>query len=374
MKKQKINILNLLLAGVIMIAGGWFAPREAEAIDYCITARCKKAKKDAAEAARKAAEAAGAANNLQGEIKRLKAKVTGLEADIAANQAVVVDLATRIKEAEGRLKKTQSALAELLLDLHFSEKPEGIMLLAGSETISEMAEKRSRLGAAREQIKITALTIKDTKEKLERQKREIERILAEEESQKTEIVATKQRSEYLEKTYRNNAKAFSEAQKRHKKIQQEEEEEIRRLNSIGYVGNGVNNYPLKNRCPRDNNMGVAYAGNWCQCTSYAGWKAYSRWGFKYWTVRFGHAKTWGARARAAGYKVTNTPALHTVAANTNGYYGHVMWVEKVYPDGSIDVSEYNNSYSSKSGLPGDFGYRSRVPRSHQVGWEFIHFN
>lgn len=64
---------------------------------------------------------------------------------------------------------------------------------------------------------------------------------------------------------------------------------------------------------------------------------------------WGNAATWAAAARASGYAVNNTPAPGAVAhwnAYSDpwvGYYGHVGIVESVNADGTVTISEMNNS-------------------------------
>ena len=51
---------------------------------------------------------------------------------------------------------------------------------------------------------------------------------------------------------------------------------------------------------------------------------------------------WASSAqRYSGIWVDNTPAANTVAVSGYGGYGHVMWVESVNPDGTLNISEYN---------------------------------
>ena len=64
---------------------------------------------------------------------------------------------------------------------------------------------------------------------------------------------------------------------------------------------------------------------------------------------WGNASTWAAAARSSGYVVNNTPAPGAIAqwnAYSDawiGYYGHVAVVESVHGDGTITISEMNNS-------------------------------
>ena len=67
-----------------------------------------------------------------------------------------------------------------------------------------------------------------------------------------------------------------------------------------------------------------------------------------------------------GFKfvVTTTPVANSIAVQTGGSStGHVAWVESVNANGTINITEYNNKYSSASGRWGDFGSRINVPAS-----------
>lgn len=55
----------------------------------------------------------------------------------------------------------------------------------------------------------------------------------------------------------------------------------------------------------------------------------------------GNANTWYARAAAQGMAVGTTPRDGAVGTTTRGALGHVVFVEKVNGDGTIDISEMN---------------------------------
>jgi len=55
----------------------------------------------------------------------------------------------------------------------------------------------------------------------------------------------------------------------------------------------------------------------------------------------GNANTWYVRAAADGYRVGSSPRAGAVGATTAGALGHVVYVEKVYRNGRIKLSEMN---------------------------------
>lgn len=344
--------------------------REANAVDYCVSDECKAAAAKEEEARQKAASASAAAENLEQVVQGLELEIFALEAKIASNEAVAADLALKIQATEDKLSVQKSALASLLVNTYFESEPETIILLAGSNSLSDLTERETRAETVKQQINLSAKNIKATKLELEGQKAEVDRILVDQNNQKQVIAEKRAEQNALIAKYQNNAEAYTaEAEEARKIKEQEIAEEIARLNSSGVAAFGVNTYPYQGDCPHKN---LWYSTQWgyvCQCTSYAGWKAYEHWGvyIAYW----GNAYSWDESAVARGYRVDRNPAPYTVAVSNSGAWGHVMWVESVNSNGTINLSEYNNSYSSASHLPGDYGYRSGVSTA---GLVFIHFD
>lgn len=340
------------------------------AVDYCTSDECKAAAAKEVEAREKARAAAAAADDLETVIQGLELEIFALEAKIASNEAVAAELARKISENEEKLNVQKSALASLLVDNYFESEPDTIMLLAGSSSLSDITEKQSRAETIKQQINLSARNIKSVKLELEDQKAEVDRIVIDQETQKKEIEAKRAEQNALMVKYMSNAEAFTaEAEEARRVKEQEIAEEVARLNSSGVAALGTNTYPYQGDCPQKN---LWYSTQWgyvCQCTSYAGYKAYEHWGvyIAYW----GNAYSWDESAVARGYRVDREPAPYTIAVSNSGAWGHVMWVEGVNENGTINLSEYNNSYSSASHLPGDYGYRIGVSTA---GLVFIHFD
>ena len=55
----------------------------------------------------------------------------------------------------------------------------------------------------------------------------------------------------------------------------------------------------------------------------------------------GNANQWDDRARAMGYTVNNIPAAGSVGVSNSGYYGHVVRIDSVNSDGTINLTEMN---------------------------------
>ena len=138
---------------------------------------------------------------------------------------------------------------------------------------------------------------------------------------------------------------------------------------------GVNTYPWQADCPgRADTYGTsingrAMGGYVCECVSYAGWKAYEKYGV---ILSWGNANTWDDVGRIKGI-VDHVPTAHTIIQTDIGGYGHVMWAESVNADGSVNITEYNNAFSSASGMWHDFGGRV-IPASQASSYNYIHID
>lgn len=352
----------------------------------CVTQVCRDAYDRAENSERRSSEANATAITLESEVARLNGEIAALEAEIAENNRIAAELSEQITINQQKLELQQTALAKLLVNMHFDEEPDTIVLLASSSSLSDYTEKQSRQDTAKTQITTSAETVKNLKQELENQKAGVEALIASAEANKAAVAAKRNEQNELVAKYHDDAEAFSrDAAAARETMQQEIAAEIARYNSGGTVGEGVNSYPYSNICPDYTYQAIyngdgAYGGYICQCTSYAGWKAYEAYGVV--ISSWGDARSWvgyGGVGRAArgrdgqlhAWRVDYTPAPYTIAVSTAGAFGHVMWVESVNANGTINLTEYNNTSSAASGREGDFGARYNVNPNAYV---YIHFD
>jgi surface antigen len=375
MKSHKTNLRKRieasLMATVLVVSGlyGIINSVDTFAVSWCTTERCKEAEKAEKEASEKANNATQEADTLDGEINRLNQEIKMYEARIVANRAKAEDLQKQIDDNTKKLEIQKDALADMIINMYIEGDTDELMVLASSNSISDYAERQTRLDATRDQISFATQMVESLKKDLEAQKKEVDRVIADQQIQQQAIQETKRREEELVAVYKANAAAYAAESAAARKIKEAEiAEAIRKANSTGAIGNGANTYPKRNNCPQDNLKYSFYGGYVCQCVSYTGWKVFERYGIR--ISAWGNANQWHNTARRLGYRVDHTPEAGSVAISTSGTWGHAMWVEGVNPNGTINLSEYNNSYSSASHKAGDFGYRIGVSTS---GLWFIHF-
>ncbi|MBR3180259.1 CHAP domain-containing protein [Candidatus Saccharibacteria bacterium] len=345
---------------------------------------CQAAVQKKQEAERAAAAAARSANAYQAKVAELTLEITTKEFEIVETEAKIEDLTAEIRAAEAKLKSEQEALVELLVNMHFSSDAEPIQILAGASSISDLAEKAARDAVAKEQISLTAISVRTAKEALEFDKAEVEKLLAQQQQAREAMLAKKAEQEALIAKYENDAEAYNELAKAALKEQQAairawQEAHPEYFSGSVYVGD--NTYPWQGDCPHRQDDYITYWGDAkiggyvCECVSYAGWKAYEAYGY---SIGWGNAYSWDDNARKDSRvrAVNRTPAAGTIGQADGGQWGHVFWVESVNADGSINVTEYNNAYATKlySGnyRYGDFG--ARTISAAEVGqYNYIHF-
>ena len=342
---------------------------------------CMAAVEKERQANQNAAAANSSADALQRKVQELNVEIASRELEIAETQAQVDDLERQIKETEKKLKEEQEALTELLVNMHFEGDAEPITILAGSSSISDLAEKQARGEVVKQQISAAAQKVKDAKLKLEEDKAKVVELLEQQKAAKAELVAKRTEQQNLIEKYQNDAAAYAKIADEAKEAQRAAEQAEQEAHPERYSGgtySGVNTYPWQGDCPqRQDDYGTIWDGYYiggyvCECVSYAGWKAYEAFGK---VIAWGNAYSWDDRARAYGYRVDRTPEAESIGQIDGGAYGHVFWVESVNGDGSISVTEYNNAYATKlysgSFHYGDFGART-IPASEVWQYNYIH--
>lgn len=380
--KSKIIII---LAGLLVVPSliGVFLNREVSGISLACrnSPECMEAVEKERQANQSAAAANSSADLLQKKVQELNVEIAGRELEIAETQAQVDDLEKQIKETEKKLKDEQEALTELLVNMHFEGDAEPITILAGSSSISDLAEKQARGEVVKQQISATAQKVKAAKQKLEDDKAKVEELLTQQKAAKEELVAKRAEQQELVEKYQNDAAAYARVAEEAKEAQRAAEKAEQEAHPERYSGSmysGVNTYPWQEDCPhRQDDYGTIWNGYYiggyvCECVSYAGWKAYEAFGK---VIAWGNAYSWDDRARAYGYRVDHEPEADSIGQIDGGAYGHVFWVESVNADGSINVTEYNNAYATKlysgSFHYGDFGART-ISAGEVWQYNYIH--
>lgn len=313
-------------------------------------------------------------NVIQGQINLKQAEYDKLVNDIAVNEKKIVD--------------NQDALGNTIADLYVSGDISPLEMLASSQSITDYVDKESYRNAVKDTLTQTIGSIKKLKKQLEEQKKDVERVLAEQKMARDALVAKENQQASLIAQTRGQEAAYNKlvGERESQKLALQKQQQAAIEAALRRGGGSINvlpgdpnkgGYPWEAGCWVDANAwshggsggdGTDPLGYGCrQCVSYTAWKVGQRTGDfpRYW----GNANMWPNSARKAGYNTGGTPRANSVGVISAGAYGHVVWVEAVNGDGTIDISQYN--YYNAGG-PG-WGHYSKMRVSAATYDTYIYF-
>lgn len=344
----------------------------AQADDY--DARIRALEQDISRYDAEAKRLAGEADSLQREVSRLNNEKATIQAQVDISQAKVNQLNADIKANEQKIEKNKDALGNIIADLYVNDKVTPIEMLASSKGIGDFINKQEYRSITRDQLTSTITEIKKIKAQLETQKKDVEKVLKDQESQRNLLASKEAEQQNLlnqtrgdEANYRSMS-AQSSARK--EQLEREQQAAIQAaLRAAGAGGGAIAGDPSKGGYPANlansdyYNPVVDPWGMYArQCVSYTAWKVYQKNGYMpYWGGR-GNANQWPGNARAAGMTVSTVPRAGSTGVIMAGAYGHIVWVESVNANGTINISQYNEYNAGGSGW-GHYSERYNVPAS-----------
>jgi peptidoglycan DL-endopeptidase CwlO len=319
-----------------------------------------------------AAEAA----TFQGIIADLQARIDGIQSQISKNEARNRELLQEIEIAEAELEIQKSLLGASIRAMYIQGDITTIEMLAASKSLSEFVDREQYRNSVRNKVKQSVDKINELRLELKKQKDEVEALIAEQSSLRDQVAVQQGEQErLLGLNQQEQAQVDGEIRENYAKIAelraQQARENARFIATAGTSSVCGGGYPGSTQGP----IGIwgcdhpisNTIDNWGmynrQCVSYTAFKvANSNRRMPYWGG-IGNANEWPRNARAAGIPVDGTPRVGSVAISMAGYYGHSMYVEAVYGDGTILISQYNAAWD------GAFS----TARISPGGLHFIHF-
>ncbi|HEX5395229.1 MAG TPA: CHAP domain-containing protein [Candidatus Saccharimonadales bacterium] len=307
------------------------------------------------------------ADSYQDAINKLEAQINGLQQQIVANQKASDKLAAEIKQKEAELAHQKDVLGENIKQMYLEGQISTLEILAASRDISDFVNKEVSRSIVQNKIKTLVDQIAQLKLSLEQKQRELEARIKDQKNQQAELNAAQdEQSRLLSYTVDQKAAFNSKISKNKNKIadlyRQQALENIRRFGgSGGQIGGGgypwgyakcIHTGQVDGWCPNYDWAENGSVYNWNtggygfrNCTDWVAWRVRTNGGFV--PSGLGNARQWDDRAPGYGYTVSSTPRQGAAAVSNYGYYGHVMFVEKVNGDGTITVSDYNRAGTGK---------------------------
>lgn len=286
------------------------------------------------------------ADSYQGEIDRLQAQINAIQQQIRENEAKRDDLQNQIIAAEIELAKQKNFLSENIKAVYIEGHISTLEMLASSKDLSEFLDKQQYRDTVQQKIRNTLDKVNALKAQLREQKTQVEKLLADQQAMNQQLGGAQaqqsgllaytqdQKNQYNAQIKANNASIAT--------LRAQQAAANRRLGGTAEAGDpNHGGYPAYLDNARQDSLIDPWGMYNRECVSYTAWKVYEAYGHMPYWGGHGNANQWPASAVADGISTGSTPRAGSVAISMNGYYGHSMWVEYVYGNGQIRVSQYN---------------------------------
>lgn len=289
------------------------------------------------------------AASLSDTINKLQAEITALQEQINANQVKRDQTVAKIAEAEAELAKQKKLLGENIKAMYLEGQISTLEMLASSKDLSEFVDKEQYRNTVKNKIKTTLDRINALKLQLAEEKATLEKLIADQQAIQTRLNTQQaeqnrllslnqaQQSELDSQIRANNSKVSDLKRQQQAAIAAA----ARRYGVSIMPSSGNGGYPsVWANAPQDS-MVDSWGMYNRECVSFAAFKVANSGRYMPYWGGVGNANQWPGNARAAGIPTGSEPRVGSVAYMPVGYYGHVMYVEAVYGDGRILVSQYN---------------------------------
>lgn len=286
------------------------------------------------------------AESYQDAINKLQQQIVAIQAQIKANEAKRDDLQNQINVAEAELAKQKKLLGENIKTMYVEGEISTLEMLASSKDLSEFLDKQQYRTAVQDKIKTTLDKINALKVQLKDQKLQVEQLLANQQDMNNQLGANQaeqnrlltmnvdQQNSYNAQIKNNSAQIAA--------LRAQQAAANRKLGGSAEAGDpGHGGYPNYLYAAAQDSLVDPWGMYNRECVSYAAWKVYQTYGHMPYWGGHGNANQWPASAQADGIPTGSTPRAQSVAISMAGYYGHAMWVEQVYSNGYIRVSQMN---------------------------------
>lgn len=291
------------------------------------------------------------ANGLQATISALQAQIDGLQAQITDNKAKSVELENQIVAAQTELDEQKRILGVNIKAMYLEGDISTIEMLATSNNLSDYFDKQQYRDVVKTKIKSTLDKVTALKVQLKDQQEQLTELINQQLTLQEQIAAQKgEQDRLLGLNVQERNALDSQMKANFSKISELRRQQAianAQLGGAGLIAGdpGHGGYPTRyNNAPQDSLIDAWGMYN-RECVSYTAWRVYDTFGHMPYWGGHGNANEWPGNARADGIPTGSTPRVNSVAVWNVGYYGHVMWVEAVNPNGSIWISQYNYDYN-----------------------------
>lgn len=373
-----------LIAAAVLMAGSTPVALSSVAVARDYDAEIRAREQEASKYSNEAMKLGDVASSLEAALKDLRAQADAIQQSINQNEQKLAKLKKEIADNEKRITDNRDTLGQLLADMYVDDQITPLEMLASSKNLGDYIDKQEYRNSIQSALSQKIDAINKLQRKLEDQKKQVETVLKEQQVQREALNAKQQEQAKLIAETRNDEENYRKlAQQRNAEIsnlrEQQRAANLAALQSAGKSSGGSNSGANTGAAGPGLAIGGGYPAQWAnaaqdsiidpwgmynrECVSYVAFRiSNSGRHMPYWGGR-GDAKQWPSSARQDGIPTGSTPKAGAAAVLYGGPYGHIMYVEAVNGDGTINVSDYN--------LGGDGKYH-RYNRS-AAGLTYIYF-
>ncbi len=302
------------------------------------------------------------ASSYQDAINLLQAQIAGLQAQIDANQVKQAELQQQILQDEADIAHEKQVLGTDIKAMYVGGQLTTVEQLATSKNLSAFVDAETYRSAVQNKIQTTLAQIALLENQQQAQKVQVDQLLQDQQNQQTQLDGDRaQQANLLSLNETQQAQYNQQIQSNQAQIVSLRAQQLaanRRLVGSGNVsilssGSCGGDYP-GDATSQFGHWGCNYGldqgtDNWGmynrECVSYTAWRVYQAYGYMPNWGGVGNADEWPSDAQTYHIPTGSSPKVGSVAIGTNPYYfgsvGHAMWVEAVYGDGTILVSQFN---------------------------------
>ncbi len=293
------------------------------------------------------------ADTLQKELANLANQKATIQSQINLSQAKYDKLVADIKDTEKKIADNKEALGQIIADMYVDGTITPLEMLASANNISDYVDQESMRASVQDSLSKKIDEINALKKQLEEQKKDVERVLADQKSQRDALAAKEaEQAKLLADTQGQEAAYQQLSSDRNSQISSLRAQQAAAMaaaaaaagaSNIGYGAPGGGGYPaIWANAPQDSLVDTWGLYN-RECVSYTAFRVAASGRYMPYFGGRGHAYQWPSTAASFGIPSGSTPVAGSVAIWNVGPYGHAMYVEAVNGDGTVTVSDYNNN-------------------------------
>jgi surface antigen/peptidoglycan hydrolase CwlO-like protein len=379
----RVTIVIAIVVTAVSVPMQYFAAHPASAVDYDAEIRALRSKVAGYES--EAAALREKADTLQNALTIISNDKAKIQTEVDLYQKQHDQLVKEIKDTEDRIKENRRVSGDLIVRSSKSSDVSLIVRLASSDNLADYIDGEASRISVRDTIVQKTEENEKLKIQLQEKQKKVKKVLDEQKFKRDELASKEAEQARLVQETRNSEAGYQDMIKSSQgRIQefQRMQDEIRRLRSQGAGGGsyittgGSGGYPWANYrypCWNDPACVDPWRLFYLECVSYVAWKLSNEgYGVRSFAGA-GHAYQWPATT--SGWYDANGQRLVTQSSSPKqgnalvfgagvqgaAWTGHVMYVETVYGDGSIDISEYNWDGN------GSFSKRHLQPHEYRGG-------